>query len=152
MSFKVHLIIVACIIAAVYVIWELMHAGSTAVTAQGDPRGIPRMIAVTHASYGLNCRNVAVNNDAVPQDAFNTGKTPNPKLAEDNVFSSISLKCNGATECDIPLDDPALGEDPAPGCTPKMLEVEYRCFSYDRPWRVRTSSGVIKLICATEKK
>ncbi len=152
MSFKVHLLIITCIIAAVYVIWELMHSAVLPANQVTDPKGIPRMIAVTHASLGLNCRGVSINNDANIHDAFSSKKLPNPKLSDDNVFGPVSLKCNGSTDCEVAVDDPELGEDPAPDCSPKMLEVEYRCFSYDRPWRVKATSGTVKLLCATEKK
>ena len=150
MPFRIHLVIVACIIASVYLIWEFMHRATTAPQSP-SARNIARMIAVTHASLGLNCRGMAIQNEAVPQDAFN-GAGANPKLAEDNVFGAVSLRCNGRTECEIAVDDPGLGEDPAPECRPKVLEVEYRCFSYDRPWRVKASSGSVKLLCATPGK
>lgn len=151
MSFKIHLVVVACIITAVYMIWELMHLGGTPPQTV-DQRGIPHMIAVTHASLGLNCRNMAISNDATPHDAFSNGKSANTKLVEDNVFPAISLKCNGLTECVFALDDPDLGEDLAPDCNPKTLEIEYRCFSYDRPWIVKASSGAVRLICNTDGK
>lgn len=152
MPLKIHLLIVSCIIAAVYIIWELMHVTGAPSPANNDPKAIPRLIAVTHASLGLNCRNIAITNEATPHDAFSSSKPQNPKLSEDNVFSAVSLKCNGSTECTIAVDDPELGEDPAPDCTPKTLEIEYRCFSYDRPWRVKASTGTVKLLCATTDK
>jgi hypothetical protein len=150
MPFKVHLLIVAIIIAAVYIIWGIMHTAAPVVQA-GDPKTMSRMIAVTHASWGLNCRNVMISNDDNAQDAFGTGKQPNPKLSEDNVFSAVSLMCNGKSQCEVPASDPQLGEDPAPDCAIKNLEIEYRCFSYDRPWKVKLSSGVAKLQCASNK-
>jgi len=150
MSFKIHLLIVTCIIAAVFIIWQLMQT-TTDTSKASDSKGITHVIAITHASLGLNCRELAINNDTTPRDAFGNMKV-NPKLMEDNVFGAVSLKCNGSTQCEVFVDSPELGVDPAPECNPKTLEVEYRCFSYDRPWRVKATSGSIKLLCGSEKK
>lgn len=147
MPFKIHLVIVSIIIVIVTLIWSLMQtAPSPSSTAEA--KGIVRKIAVTHASYALNCRGVAVSNEAVPQTAANhrTGK-----LAEDNVLAAVGELCNGKTECEVSVNSAELGEDPAPDCTPKTLEVEYRCFSYDRPWQVKTSGGSVKLLCGKPK-
>lgn len=147
MPFKVHLLIVTCIIAAVYLVWEVMHSILPPPQAQSENLGIPHQISVIHASYGLNCRSISTNGDNTSQSPPNDTK----KLSEDNVLAAVSQKCNGARQCEIALNDPVLGEDPAPSCIPKTLDIEYRCFSYDRPWRVHGSSGSLKLLCPTDK-
>lgn len=149
MSFKVHLLIVSLIIVAVSLMWEVM--GQSTPQPQEIPV-VPRVISITHASWGLNCKNIAIIQEGTPQDAFGNPQTVNTKLKEDNVFGPVSLECNGKTECEIQADGSTLGDDPAPECTPKMLEIEYRCFSYDRPWRVKASSGPLKLKCETPGK
>jgi len=148
MPFKIHLIIVSIIILIVTLIWGLTQNATQPVVA-AEPKGIIRKISVTHASYALNCRNVAINNAAVPQNAFSSASA---SIKEDNVLQAVSKLCNGKTECDVSADSAEFGEDPAPDCTPKALEIEYRCFSYDRPWIVKTSGGSVKLLCAKPKE
>lgn len=143
MPLKIHLIIIMCIVLVVSVAWELtqrLNNNTPGATGSTDAR----RIAITHASLGLNCRGAMVSNTAA-QPA--TGKETVPALREDNVFSAVSLMCNGKTECTVSATDSALGKDPAPDCTPKTLEIEYRCFSYDRPWSVKSSGGSVKLEC-----
>jgi hypothetical protein len=149
MSFKVHLFIVSLIIIAVSLIWQLRGQGTP--TPQ-EAAVIPHVISIIHASWGMNCKDIAIVQDGMPQDAFGNPQTVNPKIKLDNVFGPVSMECNGKTECEIQADDAKLGEDPAPECTPKTLEIEYRCFSYDRPWRVKASSGPLKLKCETPGK
>lgn len=135
MPFKIHLIIVSCIIAVVLLAWETLPKKSNQQPATAGAQS--RRIIVTHASWGLNCRGVVVS-----------GKPQPDKIKEDNVFSSVSLACNGKTECELTSSDAQLGPDPMPECNNKTLEVEYRCFSYDRPWNVKTQGGSVKLMCS----
>jgi len=146
MPFKVHLIIVSIIIIAVYFAWQVMNYASIPTAASSS--STQYSISITHASWGLNCRNLT----AASHDAFTTAKPENSKLRPDNVFASISRLCNGQQQCDIPFDETTLGEDPAPDCNGKTLEIEYRCFSYDRPWNISVSSGPLTLKCEPPAK
>jgi len=144
MSFKIHLIIISCIIIAMTLSWEFMHNSPT----QPDtaPAKLQHSLSITHASWGLNCRDIVVNSDTT-QNAFLNKHDGNSRLHEDNVLGTVSRLCNGNMNCDVPVDESSLGSDPAPACPSKVLEIEYRCFSYDRPWIVKISSGTASLHC-----
>lgn len=148
MSFKIHLIIISVIIVMVFLVWSM--SGSE----PPPPAPVPvaqkvssYSIAISHASWGLNCakRPVSVNNSTSSYDTF-AGTDVASKFHEDNVLLKVSEICNGKLQCDIPFTPDILGDDPQPDCD-KVLDIEYRCFSYDRPWRVRSSSGSLSINC-----
>ena len=140
MSFKTHLIIVSCIILAVYLAWQWMEPAAEMPVISVEPSS-PYSITITHASWGLNCR---LRTQTADSFAKNANHTP---LREDNALSKLSEQCNGKLQCSIPVSSSALGFDPAPECAEKELRVEYRCFSYDRPWNVKMSSGTLTINC-----
>jgi len=151
MPFKLHLIIISCIIVAVLLAWQFLHNTSSGLS-DNAPAKSAYSLSVTHASWGLNCRNIAINNDAAPHDAFVSKGEANNKLHEDNVLGTVARLCNGNMKCDIMVDEATLGADPSPDCGNKVLEVEYRCFSYDRPWNVKTATGTLSLHCEQPAK
>lgn len=145
MPFKVHLLIISCIIIVVLLAWQFMQfSASTAVKKIAEKPS--HTLSITHASWGLNCRNIAINSDA-SRDVFLNKNDPRSKLREDNVLAPVSRLCNGNVKCDINLGESDLGSDPVPDCGSKILEVEYRCFSYDRPWKVKSSGAKLSLKC-----
>jgi len=148
MNFKLHLTIIVCIVVAVLLAWQVMHL-DIAATPETGPSKPQYSLTVIHASWGLNCPNVVTSNNIPERDAFvNKGVSDtNNKLREDNVLGVIAPMCNGNLECQIIADEANLGKDPAPDCSNKVLEVEYRCFSYDRPWKVKSSTGTLSLKC-----
>ena len=148
MSFRTHLTVISCIILAVLLMWQLMLRSNSPVPASTNiPENVPAersySISVTHASWGLNCRNMAFNNNT--REAF-LAKSNNT-LHEDNVLEKVSHLCNGHVTCNVNIDEPSLGADPSPECNSKTLEIEYRCFAYDRPWSVKTVDTPITLHC-----
>ena len=150
MSFKVHLLIIMCIIIAVVLSWIVMQnmPSKTADLAAAKPA---YSIAINHASWGLNCRDTAIISDKT-RDAFLNKTDPNEKLREDNVLGPVSRLCNGNADCDITPDENTLGTDPSPACGTKVLEVEYRCFSYDRPWNIKKLGGNVTIHCDQPQK
>ena len=149
MSFKTHLVVVSCIVIAVLLMWQFMlHSNAPVSTTTAIPEKPPAertySISVTHASWGVNCRNIILNNDST-REAFLTKS--NNKLREDNVLEKISHLCNGRATCTVNIDEPSLGADPSPECNSKLLEIEYRCFTYDRPWSLKTVSTPVTLHC-----
>jgi len=139
-SFKVHLIIISCIVIVVLLVWQFMPHSAAPVPDNAAMKQT-YSIAITHASWGLNCKNTAVNSDN-SREAFLNKSGANNKLHADNVLSQVSHLCNGATSCNVKGDETTFGSDPAPDCNDKMLEIEYRCFSYDRPWNVKSATTV----------
>ncbi len=142
MSFKIHLIIVSAIIVVVYAAWQMMASAPPQVVQQGAPASAYSII-VAHASWGLNCHYRTATQSV--DEAYGTGAKN--KLREDNALVAVSAWCNGKPLCEIPLTPEALGEDPAPECSSKELHVEYRCFSYDRAWDARATSGKLVINC-----
>ena len=144
MSFKTHLLIVSLIIISVMIFWSLLPKIDH-IDRPENSAPIARRIIISHASWGMNC------NPYLLENTINTNnmRKKNLKTAytKDNIFKEISLQCNGKLTCDINAANPWLKHDPQPECTPKSLEIEYRCFSFDRPWRTSTTGGSITLDC-----
>ena len=146
MSFKLHLMIVCFIIVIVYVAWQAMNNAPAPAPAV-EAKSAQHVITVSHASWGLGCRDYSGMNGSTTRDAF--VDSSDTKVRQDNVLSAVALLCNGKQKCDVAVDATVLGEDPFPTCNPKMLEIEYRCFSYDRPWIAKAMSGSVSLHCDT---
>ena len=72
-------------------------------------------------------------------------------MHDDNVLTAVSNICNGKEKCDILIDPTVLGEDPLPSCMSEMLQIEYRCFSFDRIWVAKSQAGTLSINCAENK-
>src|SRR5690606_23769554 len=103
-------------------IWQMKEQPQAPVAVvQAAPQVESRYsIAITHASWGLNCRfRVSNRNSGAsnPMGAFvSDGDAPRDKLREDNVLIAVSALCNGKLKCEFPLTPEALGGDPLPEC------------------------------------
>jgi hypothetical protein len=142
MPVKVHFIIVACIILVVSLAWHFMSAPPPAVPVVQQTNSA-YSISVAHASWGLECP----QENRAAGDAFANKPSAAGSRREDNVLDKVSALCGGKVSCEIPVLPSVLGGDPAPDCLSKVLVVEYRCFSYDRPWTVQASSGKLPINC-----
>ena len=154
MSFKVHLIIVSCIIVAVLLVWQFMPAPITKPSENASinvPVAPTYSLAITHASWGLTCSGNSINSDDTRTSFLSKSNVKNA-LREDNILEAVSRLCNGKPNCDISTDESMLGTDPAPGCNNKIIEIEYRCFSYDRPWNVKSFAASVSLNCGQSAK
>ncbi len=147
MHFKAHLIIVSIIIIMIYGIIHLfMLNKAEPVTIASLIERSPYNITVERASWGLNCNspyNEKYVYNSQPEEVRNVVK-------EDNVLYKVSLYCNGKSKCDIPISVDALGEDPAPTCGYKSLQIEYRCFSVDKLRKAKAFEGVLSIDCDRE--
>lgn len=149
MPLKTHLIIVSIIIASVLGVWQVArHMPKTVQLPkkQSDTRAIE----VVRASWGLNCLDSFAS---APQkgDAFGRTFAHNNPLKENNILVKVSEACNLRAQCVIRNDVEQLGFDPAPECPGKEIIVEYRCFSYDRPWRITIPSRESAAIDCTQQ-
>ena len=143
MTFKTHLLIVAVIILMVYLVWDI---GRT------PPATAPQSnyaITVSHASWGLNCPLYANGNNVLDRAYVKKSANGEALPKQDNVLQVIASTCNGATDCTIAISDDAFPGIAPTECVNKKLEVEYRCFSYDRPWHAEavSSAGALQLSC-----
>jgi hypothetical protein len=140
MSFKLHLIIVSVIIVLVYLAGKIFLTVPLPATTPMSTKKSPFSIAITHATWGLNCRYRLTegmeNDDGFVKD-----------IRVDNALKKVSELCNDKPSCTIAINENTLGRDPYPGCFEKELDIEYRCYSFDRPWRVRGNSGTISIDC-----
>ncbi len=153
MSFKVHLIIVCTIIIAVFFTWHIMENMKKSQPAEiAKETASPYSITITHASWGVNCRNSYTLGTNDRKDPFAYNGNADNKLHEDNVLEAVSKLCNGKLKCSIPIKKETLGDDPAPSCGNKMLNIEYRCFSFDRPWIVEGDSKKLDIDCSTAEE
>jgi len=148
MSFKTHLLIVSVIIMVIYLIWDWSRSGPEPAAAvdNGQPS---YTITVNHASWGLNCP-VIVGNvlDKAYEKKAASEEAQHPKM--DNALQIVSGICNGSPTCLITVSDETFPDMAPPDCTDKKLEIEYRCFSYDRPWHAEANSatGMLTLDCS----
>ena len=146
MSFKAHLLVICLIIIGVYFAWGSMNvpkAPEKVVVIDA-----PNTITLTHATWGLNCHKV-LSTIAKPSDPY-ADSDKNNKSGPDNILKQVATLCDGKQACDIIADVNTLGPDPFPECTPKSLDIEYRCFSYDRPRIISTTAGNASLRCAND--
>lgn len=142
MSFKMHLLVICIIIAVVSAGWWLFknREAPVAPVAVSD-----RFIQIVHASWGLNCKGFATSQTG-PQtpDTFITEGKRGP-FYTDNVLLLLSQMCNGKVQC-AAWDLPKVLPNPMPACS-KELEIEYRCFEFDRPWRLKSKSNSFAINC-----
>ncbi len=145
MNFKIHLLIISILIIASFGIIQLIMGHKEEqqqITAAAVAS--PYTINIERASWGLNCLAYTKNKNT---DNYMQPDPANTKLKENNVLSAVSRLCNVKSKCDIPIDPNVLGEDPAPSCGYKVLQVEYRCFNIDRLRSEKASEGVISIDC-----
>ena len=148
MSFKSHLLIVCVIILAVYLAWGVTRAKPK--TPEQSKTVSAYTINITHADWGLNCPNFAESPNTL--DKAYVKKTPsNGKPQKDNALQIVSGLCNGKESCEFPVNDETFEGLVNQDCGEKKLEVEYRCYAFDRPWHARASSGMLSITCEDKK-
>lgn len=146
MSFKAHLIIVSVIIVVVYLTWSFIHAGPETSPLPATAQSAYK-IHITHASWGLNCPVFADEENVLDRAYVKKSPDGTRKPVRDNALALVAKRCNGKVKCDIPVT-PDLFRGLAPqDCAEKRLEVEYRCFAFDRPWRLQAASGTLSIHC-----
>lgn len=144
MSFRMHLSIIVFIVTAIYGAW-FVFAKNTPLPGLQQTTS-PYSISISQASWGLNCRPSPSHFEAT-SGGFAVDSSTGLKLAPGNVQANVAELCDGKPRCEIPLNFQPAGKDPAPDCPEKELEVEYRCFSFDRPWRIRSTSAPMVIDC-----
>lgn len=86
----------------------------------------------------MNCLDAYAPSSETSEDPFAYKAKKNDKLKKNNVLELIAKACNNKLKCGIILKPELLGGDPAPDCVGEILEIEYRCFSFDRPWTINS--------------
>ena len=97
-------------------------------------------IQITSASYGMNCLERRNYYSSALDDPFRKPGDNLDPLRHNNVIYSVSKLCNGKSVCEFVVNNEVLGTNPDPRCA-KNLHVEYRCYSYDRPWMADAMEG-----------
>lgn len=148
MSFKIHLLIVSVIILVVYLVWGISRSTPDTGSSIADTKPT-YVISVTHASWGLNCPDIAGNDDILDKAYVKKSDLANKRPYQDNALAIVSDYCNSKTDCDIPLSGELFKGMAPKQCSEKKLAVEYRCFTYDRPWRAEASNidGMLSITC-----
>lgn len=137
MESKNHIILVIMVALIALLVWQFIPKQQPVVeVAAEDPADDGHYIRIHSASWGLNC---PVRTDGTTSnDSMLAPDTPVMQLKRDNVLSLISKKCNGKNECEV-FNTPSTfnaddDKNPDRNCD-KQLEVEYRCFTFDRLWK-----------------
>lgn len=158
MNFKIHLIIIATIIGAIFAARILMPPAP-----QPAPQPIVEKqevsdyyISVAHASWGVNCSTNRVAGEAADTNAHyraDSEAAEASKTKEDNVILAVSNLCNGRSKCIITPTPDVLGDDPAPNCPNKTIKVDYRCFAIDRLRTAQSTAGnALSIDCEKQLK
>lgn len=133
MQLKHHLMIVSLLILSIFMGWKLFPAPKTEVSSAASQS--PYSITIISASLGLNCSKMGFVNEQSSRDPFANSNPPSSNdLKLNNVLPKVSELCNGKVRCEIKNSEAILGINTKTFCINKQLEVEYRCFSFDRPW------------------
>ncbi len=104
-----------------------------------------RYIQIYSASWGLNCANyIAQENQRLQQLRLRPADLeklapeerpqsldPLPPVTRDNVLKIVGEKCNNSIACSFDASSDNLKLEPLASCY-KHLEVEFRCFAFDR--------------------
>ncbi len=147
MNSKAHFAIIIALVIGMLAAWQIMLNRANVPTPAASDTIAERYISIVRANYGLNC--LTDNNDAQPYPA-----TPSETrvFRENNILIPASNACNGRIKCSIDGKTLLSGADSASKCKAKAIEIEYRCFSYDRLWTARNPGGNGVIIDCTEKK
>lgn len=121
----------------------------TILDAHGDAKNVvveepigDRFVTIWEGSWGLNCNEQPNRFGNRRFGQSNTPPAPAKKRVKfNNVRDTIAPLCDGKLGCEFNVDVETLG-NPAEGsgCRP-ILELVYRCYSYDKPWRVTANMG-----------
>jgi hypothetical protein len=136
MPLKTHLIIVSIIIASVFLGWQAMRLLSRAEQVVA-PSG--NLIQLVRANYGLNCNSRTLGTRASRNTSagkFEYDNQDESNIYPDNARKVVEPLCQGKPWCRVTNSTNLLGMDPAPGCFEKELVIEYRCYSFDRLWKL----------------
>lgn len=135
-NIKFHIIAMSVIIGVTVLIFLLMGrlSGSDNNVQQPDIVTSDRVIFISKASWGLNCNKTY----DLRLKQLRRLKQPMPegfeRVQPNNVLLAVSKYCNGKKTCTFQPSDEAFGIKKPSSCR-KALDVEYRCFSYDRIWK-----------------
>ena len=133
MKLKNHLIAIAVITFVVLIAWKLLQAQAPAPAPGNSAAPSPYNIIIVRASWGLNCLERFASAD---------------QISENNIQQPIINLCNGKAECIISISEANKVFNFLPECTDKVMEVDYRCFSFDRLRSVKASNGQLELKCS----
>lgn len=144
-NIRFHLIALSVLMLLVVIIFAAtgQFSKKEELPAQATEEAVgDHFITVWEAHWGVNC------NDAPILTNKNITPEGNKPIERNNVLSRISTFCNGKRLCEFNVDSKSFGDVASNrSCAPEM-ELRYRCFEFDRLWKVSVpSGGKIKLEC-----
>lgn len=131
MPLKFHSIVACAIILALFLGWQGIRYFAPRAAAVADAAAPGNAIHIIRASWGLNCGHDA----AGAMRTFADDRESN-KIIENNILQTIQRFCDGKAACTLHNTVEFMGTDPAPACPNKEMAIEYRCYSFDRPWHL----------------
>lgn len=149
MSFKVHLIIICAIIVMIYVAMQIIGK-QEAPAPVAAPKASKYKISVISASWGLNCLDYDYWGDDTPKRDVFANSPENNKPQENNILSRVQALCEGKKSCKFKAEEETLGPQPVKNCRDAEIQIEYRCFSFDRPWNIQTMDKDIEIDCEAQ--
>lgn len=153
MESKNHILLVFMVGLIVLLMWQFMPKPEAPPEEQIEETiDTGDYVRIHSASWGLNCIDPAAQGHT---DALLAKDDKVMKLRRDNVLSFVSKQCNGKDSCEV-MNSPATfdasdDKNPQKNCE-KDLEIEYRCFTFDRLWKkVSGHREPVKIECKREK-
>lgn len=156
---RFHAIAISAICLVIVLVFSFAAPKPAPVAMSNEPQTSNR-IEVYQANWGLNCnvdiaRTLKVRQTNLPPRDEKGQVIPYKPLVpaqKNNVILPVSTLCNTQVMCQIEATSTNLGGiDPLETCY-KQLEVQYRCFTYDRIHTETVDQGSILTLDCNEKQ
>lgn len=136
MTNKQHIVVIFVMVIVISLLWRLVVEVTKEETPMVEQRTTPYNIEIVNASYGLNCQY------RMSREQSGGFVDPNQnRVRKNNALRAVSDACNGKEKCSVMVTDDLVGGQISQTCSYARLEVEYRCFSFDRPWATYGYNG-----------
>lgn len=151
-QWKFHAMAMLIISGVILLLYAYMQSSKPAAVAASNQN--TRSIEIVSATWGMNCNDLIKKENEKrlryklrPQDLEQlhpddrpVSLEPMPIVVTNNVLKQVGELCNGKEHCAFSASDMALKSEPVSSCF-KHLVVSFRCFSFDRLWKLGVGQG-----------
>ncbi len=124
-NWQFHAIAVSVIVVMIMAIYAFLQPKEETIVQKSA-----YAVSIEQATYGENCNKLIEQRNKMLK-AQSSSMKPEALITRGNASDIIASHCNGKEICSFTVSPTALGIDPYARCL-KVLEVEYRCFSFDQ--------------------
>ncbi|MCI5049593.1 MAG: SUEL-type lectin domain-containing protein [Rickettsiales bacterium] len=139
-NMKFHIMAVSMMITAAIIVF-LVAGNKEQIAAEAGISGVDpnKVIDIHSATWGENC-NYVLDLKRKDYARRNLPTDGLDNMERNNVLHKMKELCGGKFTCQIKATPKVLENKKHPSCR-KRLDVEYRCFAYDRLWQVKAAMG-----------